>query len=82
VPWDTDFVRVATIVIPPQDFTMAEQMDFCENLSFTPWHSLPEHEPLGAINLVRKPVYDTGSAERHRLRNVERKEPAGSGQAD
>jgi hypothetical protein len=79
VPWSTDFVRVATIVIPPQDFTSPAQMEFCENLSFTPWHSLPEHEPLGAINGARKPVYDTGSGERHRLRNVERKEPAEAG---
>lgn len=76
VPWGTDFVQVATIVIPPQEFTSNAQAEFCENLSFTPWHSLPEHEPLGAINRARKPIYDAASVERHKFRNVERKEPA------
>jgi Catalase len=75
VPWPTPFVPVATIVIPPQDFTTDERKAFCENLSFTPWHSLPEHEPLGAVNAVRKPVYDAVSAERHKLNSVPRAEP-------
>jgi hypothetical protein len=73
--WSAPFVKVATIVIPKQDFTTNEQLEFCENLSFTPWHSLVEHEPLGAINLARKPVYDAISAERHATRKVPRAEP-------
>lgn len=75
VPWPTPPIQVATIVIPPQDFTTDERKRFCENLSFTPWHSLPEHEPLGAVNAIRKPVYDAVSAERHALQNAPRVEP-------
>lgn len=75
VPWPTPYIQVATIVIPPQDFTTAEREQFCENLSFTPWHSLPEHEPLGAVNAVRKPIYDAVSDERHKLRTAPRTEP-------
>jgi hypothetical protein len=54
---ESEFVKVATIRIPRQTFTSKEQQEFGENLSFTPWHSLPEHTPLGGINRVRKAVY-------------------------
>jgi hypothetical protein len=50
---------VATIRIPAQDFTTEAMKDFAENLSCTPWHSLPEHRPLGGINRVRRTVYET-----------------------
>ncbi len=29
----------------------------CEDLSFSLWHSLPEHRPLGLVNRVRKTAY-------------------------
>ena len=42
-----------------------EQNLACDNLSFNPWHSLPEHRPIGGINRLRKAVYETVSAYRH-----------------
>ena len=69
------YTKVAVINIPQQDFS--GNMDFCENLSYTPWHSLPEHRPLGGINFVRKTVYETVSKLRHDLNKAERKEPTG-----
>jgi len=39
------FYQVATIRIPRQVFDTPEQNQFCENLSFNPWHALPEHKP-------------------------------------
>ena len=44
------FRKVATIVIPRQAFNNPERDDFGENLSFTPWHALEEHRPIGGIN--------------------------------
>jgi len=38
---------------------------FCENLSFDPWHTLPEQRPLGAINRIRLQVHSGISAKRH-----------------
>jgi hypothetical protein len=70
------FVAVARIEIPPQSFRSEEQMTFCENLSFTPWHALPEHRPLGGINRLRRAVYEAISATRHELNGVQPKEPA------
>src|SRR5262249_51741401 len=40
---ESPFVPVARIDIPSQSFRSEEQMRLCENLSFTPWHALPEH---------------------------------------
>lgn len=69
------FRKVATLVVPPQSFDSPEQMQFCENLSNTPWHCLPEHRPLGGINRVRKAVYEVLSAKRHELNGAPRREP-------
>jgi hypothetical protein len=78
--WDesiSPFQKVATIKIPVQSFDSKEQMEFCENLSFTPWHSLPEHRPLGNINRARQEVYRTLSKFRRQRNHVPQKEPVG-----
>ncbi len=54
---DSPFVKVATIRIPSQKFDFEERKRLDEGLSFTPWHTLSEHEPLGSINLARKKIY-------------------------
>jgi Catalase len=74
---DSPFIPVAKISIPRQEFASAKQEAFCENLAFTPWHTIPEHKPLGGINRVRKTVYDTISRVRHELNGEERSEPTG-----
>jgi hypothetical protein len=63
------FRKVATVRIPRQVFwpepglptriveATAEMMELGENMSFNPWHALPDHEPLGAINEARRQVY-------------------------
>ena len=69
------FRKVATIRIPQQEFDSEAQRTFGENLSFTPWHSLPAHRPLGGINRARKIVYDVISTFRHERNNVPQREP-------
>ena len=76
------FRRVATITIPAQTFESAAQMAFAENISYTPWHSLPEHAPLGAINRIRRIVYQRVSRLRHELNSVAIHEPGYADQAD
>jgi len=68
---DYPFISVAKITIPaPQsDVDSEENKAHCEKLAFTPWHSLPEHQPIGSINRLRKSVYQA-SAE-HRLEQAE-----------
>jgi len=76
--WDekaAPFYQVATIHIPKQNFDTAEQNKFCENLSFTPWHTLQEHKPLGAVNRMRKVIYENISRVRHDMNSAPRREP-------
>lgn len=62
VEWDQNaspFVPVATLTIEPQlawdnDRSTAQE----DVLSFSPWHGLVAHQPLGAVNRARKPVYE------------------------
>jgi len=70
-------VLVAKITIPAQKFDSSQQMTFCENLSYTPWHALPEHKPLGAVNRARRVVYTAVSKLRHGLNGASRSEPTG-----
>lgn len=64
------FETVATIRVPAQDFDSREQNLFCDNLSYNPWHALPEHRPIGGINRLRKAVYEAVSVYR-----LERNQP-------
>ncbi|MNP79407.1 hypothetical protein D3C76_1772420 [compost metagenome] len=76
--WDekaAPFYQVATIHIPKQNFDTPEQNKFCENLSFTPWHALPAHKPLGAVNRMRKVIYENISRIRHDMNSASRQEP-------
>ncbi len=78
VEWDEDdspFITVARITVPMQEFDSPEQDEFCEHLSFNPWHTLPEHRPLGNINRARRMVYDIISVVRHDLNDAEEAEP-------
>jgi hypothetical protein len=77
VEWAAPWQKVATIHIPAQNFDTPEQQAFGENLSFTPWHGVPAHRPLGGINRTRKEVYRAISKQRHELNGVPRREPTG-----
>jgi hypothetical protein len=71
---DAPFYEIATIQIPKQNFDTPEQNALGENLSFNPWHALPEHRPLGSINRMRKVVYERISRVRHDMNSVEKRE--------
>jgi len=64
------FETVATLTVPAQDFDSREQNVACDNMSFNPWHALPEHRPIGGINRLRKAVYEAISIYR-----LERNQP-------
>jgi hypothetical protein len=60
-------IDVARIEIPLQDFDTPRQRQAGENLSFSPWHCLREHRPLGSLNRMRLAVYRASLTVRHRL---------------
>ncbi len=62
VEWDqavSPFVPVATLTVGPQQSWRHGISEAQEDLlSFSPWHGLAAHQPLGAINRARRPVYE------------------------
>jgi catalase len=68
---DSPFIPIAKITIPAQEFDSKHQQDFCENLSFSPWHSLDEHRPIGELNRIREEVYQVSSHYRHKKNKTE-----------
>jgi hypothetical protein len=67
VEWKSKWHKVAEITIPVQLFNTAERNQAGEQASFSPWHSLPEHRPLGGISRARRKIYAAISA--FRLQN-------------
>ena len=76
------FERVATLTIPRQVFWPAPGMpevilrgtidmaDLGEDMSYSPWHGLSDHEPLGDINRARGRIYKDIAAFRHNENGV------------
>jgi len=62
VEWRSEWHKVAEIIIPKQFFDTTERNEAGERASYSPWHSLPEHRPLGGISRARRAVYATISA--------------------
>ena len=64
---DAPFTKVATITIPQQKCDTPGRDRLSEDLVFSPWHALPQHRPLGALNRMRRIVYQASSKMRHEL---------------
>lgn len=80
IQWDEEkspLIKIASIRLPSQTFTSAKQKEFCENLSFNPWHGLQLHRPLGSVNRARKVVMKDISDFRLQQNGVTRLEPTG-----
>lgn len=79
VRWSEDeslYQPVAKIVIPRQGAYSPERRVYVDDmLSFTPWHAIQEHQPLGSIMRSRLKAYQTSSIFRHRMNAVKRVEP-------
>jgi len=55
-------VTVARIEAAAQEsYSDAMVAEFDKGASFSPWHGLAAHQPLGAINRVRKAVYEASA---------------------
>jgi hypothetical protein len=77
VEWMSPPCKLATVSIYPQKFDSPEQMSFVENLTWSPWHSLPEHSPLGGINRARRDVYPDSQELRHKTTGAKPYVPSG-----
>jgi hypothetical protein len=71
------YVPVARVRLPSQRFDSDAQLAFADVLRFNPWHSRPEHRPLGNSNRTRRTMYWELAKLRQRMNNVEHLEPTG-----
>jgi Cytochrome C oxidase, cbb3-type, subunit III len=71
VEWTSPWENVAKIDIEAQDFDFPERWEWGNKLSFSPWHALEEHRPLGGINRARRIVYPASSELRHENLNAQ-----------
>jgi hypothetical protein len=55
--WLGALVPVAELTFNSQSFSGPEQLEYCENLQYTPWHAHVQHQPLGGINRARRGIY-------------------------
>jgi hypothetical protein len=69
IEWDerlSPSLTVAWITVQPQNaYSDARRVWIDEHLSFTPWHSLAAHRPLGGIMRARFKAYKASSQFRH-----------------
>lgn len=75
---DSPWHKVATIEVFPQKFDSPAQWEFCQNITFNPWHSLVEHQPVGGINRARRDVMDALQNVRLEKNGRKRFEPTGN----
>jgi hypothetical protein len=71
------YVTVATLRLPAQRFDSDAQLAFAGNLAYNPWHSLPEHRPLGNQNRARRSMYWELSRLRQSMNLTPHIEPTG-----
>jgi hypothetical protein len=70
-------IQAATLLLPRQKFDSAGQLAFAHNLSYNPWHCLPEHRPLGNQNRARRRIYEELSRLRQSMNGTPHREPTG-----
>ena len=74
------YITVARLHLPAQRFTSDEQLAFADGLRYNPWHSLPDHKPLGNSNRARKTMYSELARLRQAMNQVQHIEPTGEEQ--
>lgn len=61
IPWPEDkspYVAAGRITVPPQDaWSDANIKAVDDGMSFSPWHGIVAHQPLGSVMRVRKATY-------------------------
>jgi len=73
---DSPYVPVARITAAPQDaWSEARVKALDEGLSFSPWHGITDHQPLGSIMRVRRAAYAESAKFRAQHSGVTMKEP-------
>jgi hypothetical protein len=76
---ESPYRTVAHLLLPRQDITLLRQQDAYQNLSFSVWHALAAHRPLGGINRVRRRAYALSCAWRRQQTGAKMAESPNTG---
>lgn len=81
--WPEDqspYVAVARLSVEPQTaWSEARSAAIDDGMSFSPWHGLLAHRPLGSINRLRKMAYEASARARAEREHRAMREPTGTG---
>jgi catalase len=77
---ESPYRSVAHLLLPRQEIELLRQQDTYQNLSFSVWHALAAHRPLGGINRVRRWVYALSCNWRRQQAGTKLAEPPNTGQ--
>ncbi len=70
------YVTVARVTVQPQNaWSEAKSKVFDDGLSFSPWHGIAAHRPLGSIMRLRKPTYKASARFRFERNGCPMREP-------
>ncbi len=73
---ESPYVPVARITAKPQEaWDEAKHRRIDDRMSFSPWHGIAAHRPLGAIMRVRKAIYEASAGFRAQANGVALDEP-------
>lgn len=72
------YIPVARLRLFQQRFDSEEQLAFADVLRYNPWHSTPEHKPLGNSNRARRRMYAELAELRQQMNQVAHVEPDGT----
>ncbi|MEM9220149.1 MAG: catalase [Cyanobacteria bacterium P01_F01_bin.150] len=75
---EAPFFTVGRMTVKHQTIDNPSQLEFAENLQFSPWNGLEVHRPVGALNRLRGLVYPLVGNYRHQNRGVNYREPTGN----
>jgi hypothetical protein len=70
-------VSVATLRLPKQIFNSPAQIGFARRLTYNPWHTIPDHRPLGNQSRARRRMYYELARLRQTMNQVAHYEPTG-----
>ena len=76
---ESPYRTVAHLLLPRQEIKLLRQQDAYQSLSFSVWHALAAHRPLGGINRVRHRAYALSCAWRRQQTGAKLAEPPNIG---
>jgi hypothetical protein len=75
VPWGSQFIHFADLILPRQNVAARGQAAYGENLAYNIWRVTTEHTPQGSISEARRIVYEASAKQRRDVNGVPLAEP-------